>query len=227
MVEVARQRRMQHADIETVVHRRRIRNCEIVSHGTRLETLPVNRNANWQVIVKDGFRLPITEDMGVVWQRQRTGDAIVSVMIAFDNSDANVVLLQPRKLIAKKDRHLHVGSVVVVKITREYHKCHALFDRRIDKFFEGIPTRAAHTFDLRWFRQNKRQQWAIEVDVGRMKKLESVHRHLIEPMLSNLQRLLFVYLMASTGRTQTTMSGLCVGNVPPFVESRSAGGPTF
>src|ERR1700754_1069651 len=112
---VAGQGGVQDTDIEAVTRRRRIGRRKIVGHWSWFEALPMNRNADREVIEMDGLRFSIAENMRVLRQCQSARYTVVSIVIAFDDDNANAFLMQARQLISKEHGDLHVGSVVVVK----------------------------------------------------------------------------------------------------------------
>jgi hypothetical protein len=93
------------------------------------------------------------------------------------------VSLQSGELIAKKHCDLHVGRIAIVKVASKDDERRFLFDCCVNELFKGIPASPTYTLDLRCLRQDEREQWTVEVNIGGMKKFECTHRDPIEQVL--------------------------------------------
>ncbi len=86
-------------------------------------------------------------------------------MIAFDDDDANSLLLQPLQLAAKEHGDLHVRAIVVIEVSGEQKQRHLLFDAQINHALEGLTGGPPHALDLARFLTRQRQQRAVQMEI--------------------------------------------------------------
>src|SRR5258708_33190227 len=86
-------------------------------------------------------------------------------MIAFDDDDANSLLLQPVELGAKEHRDLHVRTIVVIEVSGEHQQRHLLFDAQTNQALEGLAGGAPHALDLARTLTRQCQQRAVQMEI--------------------------------------------------------------
>ena len=113
--------------------------------------------------------------MDVLRQCQRPGDLAFRIVIAVQDEDGNIRLIELPHLLGKEQSSLVITPGAIIEVAGDHEKIHLVPDRPFDQRLKCGARRCTNTFSHPPFNAGQSGQRTIEMNIGGMEEAKGGH----------------------------------------------------